>query len=87
MHSKCRTTIYFFFLFVLLSCSSKDTQFCECLKLTNELNKRSREALSKSITKEQAIKIKKLSSARKEKCEDYFQMDGKKLRELQSDCE
>lgn len=87
MHSKCRTSICFFFLFVLFSCSSEDPQFCECLKLTKKLNERSREALSKSVTKEQATEIKKLSSSRKEKCEDYFQMDGKKLRELQSNCE
>lgn len=86
MLSKRRIFLFFTLLFILGSCSSGDEQFCECLKLSDQLNSRSQEALNTSVTEKQALEIRKLSAERKEKCADYGQMDGEQLRELQSHC-
>ena len=73
-------------LIMLVSCSTKDEQFCRCLELGNELNEASSKALNGVLSADQVMKIKDLKTRQKKECSSYHQLDGVKLKELQQVC-
>ena len=80
----------FLFLFVIIvvfnSCSSKDEQFCKCLKSGEELNNFSKTLFDKEITPAIKIKMKALRKATKSACKNYTKMGKEKMLELKEAC-
>lgn len=73
-------------LVLLSACSSKDEQFCKCLKAGEELNKFSSTLLESEITEEKAQKMKALKSAQTKECVDYQTMKGDEMLEKKAAC-
>ncbi len=80
----------FFFLittiFLLFSCSTKDVQFCECLKVGDKLNKVSSTLLNKPITPKIQKEMQVLKAKKKSICKNYQTMGGEKMLELKAEC-
>lgn len=78
---------FLFTLLILASCSSKDEQFCNCLKAGDELNTFSSKLFdNKVITPELHRKMQTLKAAKTKACQNYQTMDGKKMLELKEEC-
>jgi hypothetical protein len=73
-------------IIVLSACSSKDEQFCKCLKAGEELNDYSSKLFSGEITTEKAEKLKSLKEVKKKECVDYQMMIGKEMLEKKASC-
>jgi len=73
-------------IIVLSACSSKDEQFCKCLKAGEELNDYSSKLFSGEITTEKAEKLKSLKEVKKKECVDYQMMSGKEMLEKKASC-
>ena len=73
-------------IIVLGACSSKDEQFCKCLKAGEELNDFSSKLFSGEITSEKAEKLKGFKEAKKKECVDYQIMSGKEMLEKKASC-
>ena len=71
---------------MLSACSSKDEQFCKCLKAGEELNDYSSKLFSGEITTEKAEKLKSLKEVKKKECVDYQMMSGKEMLEKKASC-
>ena len=71
---------------MLGACSSKDEQFCKCLKAGEELNDFSPKLFNGDITSEKAEKLKGLKSVKKKECADYQIMSGKEMLEKKASC-
>ena len=71
---------------MLSACSSKDEQFCKCLKAGEELNDFSSKLFNAEITFEKAEKLKGLKSVKKKECADYQLMSGKEMLEKKASC-
>ena len=71
---------------MLGACSSKDEQFCKCLKAGEELNDFSSKLFSGEITSEKAEKLKGLKAIKKKECVDYQLMSGKEMLEKKASC-
>lgn len=69
-----------------LSCSSKDSKFCECLSAGEELNDFSSTLFDKDITLEMKNQMETLKNNKKEKCKAYEMMSGEKMLELKENC-
>lgn len=78
------------FLFValasLVSCSSKDEQFCKCMQAGEELNEYSAKMLSEEVTSEKAAKMKELKEIKKKECVDYQTMMGEEMLKKKANC-
>jgi hypothetical protein len=75
-----------FSLAVLSACSSKDTQFCNCLKASEQLNALSNDLLRNTITEAKAKQLKGLQQLKKEQCLEYVYMDGEAMLERKKAC-
>ena len=73
-------------IIVLGACSSKDEQFCKCLKAGEELNDFSAKLFSAEITSEKAEKLKGLKAVKKKECVDYQIMSGKEMLAKKTSC-
>lgn len=73
-------------IIVLSACSSKDEQFCKCLKAGEELNDYSSKLFSGEITTKKAEKLKGLKEVKKKECVDYQMMSGKEMLEKKASC-
>ncbi len=71
---------------MLSACSSKDEQFCKCLKAGEDLNDFSSKLFSGEITSEKAEKLKGLKAIKKKECVDYQLMSGKEMLEKKASC-
>lgn len=78
--------IPFAFFILLLSCNSKDEQFCKCLHAGEELNDFSSKLFTEEITEEKATKLKTLKSNKKKECADYQTMAGEEMLQKKSEC-
>ena len=70
-----------------VSCSSKDQQFCDCLKTGKELNDFSSSLLRKGITPKLQKEMQKLRATKASACKDYQTMSGEKMMKLKAECE
>ena len=75
-----------FSLAVLSACSSKDTQFCNCLKASEQLNALSNDLLRNTITEAKAKQLKGLQQLKKEQCLEYVNMDDQAMLERKKAC-
>lgn len=75
-----------FSLAVLSACSSKDIQFCNCLKASEQLNALSNDLLRNTITGAKAKQLKGLQKLKKEQCLEYVHMDGQEMLERKKAC-
>ena len=71
---------------VLAACSSKDEQFCKCLKAGEELNDFSSKMLMEEVTQEKANKMQQLKDAKKKECVDYQTMMGDEMLKRKAEC-
>lgn len=71
---------------VLVACSSKDEQFCKCLKAGEELNEYSNKMLTEEVTQEKADKLKALKDTKKKECADYQTMKGDEMLKRKAEC-
>lgn len=71
---------------ILFSCSSKDQEFCNCLKAGEELNDFSATLFTKDITKKEADKLKSLKATQKSKCANYQTMTGAEMLKRMNEC-
>jgi hypothetical protein len=81
-----QVVILSFSLIVLSACSSKDTQFCNCLNTSEQLNKLSNDLLSTTITEAKAKKLVHFKKLKKEQCLEYVHMDGQAMLERKKAC-
>ena len=72
-------------LFVI-SCSSKDEQFCKCLNAGEELNDYSAKMMTEEVTQEKANKMQQLKDAKKKECVDYQTMMGDEMLKRKAEC-
>ena len=73
-------------IIILTSCSSKDHQFCDCLKAGDELNQYSSKLFNKVITPKLHKEMMELKDKKKAACKNYQTMSGAKMLELQEEC-
>lgn len=71
---------------LIVSCSPKDKQFCECLKISNELTEASQAALKNDHSENVVKKIDSLSKVKRKQCADYEMLDGETLLKKRNDC-
>ena len=76
-----KTLFFVSVLAIISSCTSKDNQFCTCLKAGEELNAHSVQLFDGNISKEKAEKQQKLIEAKKEACKNYETMTGPEMLE------
>jgi hypothetical protein len=81
-----QVVILSFSLIVLSACSSKDTQFCNCLNTSEQLNELSNDLLRNTITEAKARQLKGLQQLKKEQCLEYIHMDGQEMLERKKAC-
>ena len=81
-----KVILIFVFGSVLLSCDSKDEQFCKCLKAGEELNEYSNAILNGEATLEKADKLRSLKDAKKEACKNYQTMTGEEMLKRKAEC-
>lgn len=74
-------------LTLLISCSSKDDKFCDCLEAGEKLNNFTTTLFDKDITSEMKKEMETLKNHKKEKCKAYEMMSGEKMLELKKECE
>lgn len=82
-----KTIIFFATFLILFSCSSKDQQFCDCMKAGEELNDFSSTLFKKVITPELHKKMMDLKEKKNTACKNYQTMSGAKMMELKAECE
>jgi len=78
--------ILFTSLILLSSCSSKDEQFCNCLKAGDKLNSFSSNMFYKEITPKLEKEMQLLRATKASACKDYLTMDGEKMLEFKEEC-
>ena len=71
----------------LLSCSSQDDAFCNCLSATESLNNYTEKLMSKQATAEEAEKVKELRNEKDKACKAYETMDGPTMLKKKEACE
>lgn len=71
---------------MMVSCSSKDEQFCECLELSEQLTQASRAALIANPTQADIEKIDSIKQIKLQRCEQYEVMGGEELLKKRNDC-
>ena len=76
-----------FLSILIFSCSSKDTQFCECLSTGETLNEYTQQFFDKSPSEKERAKLIELKSAKEEACKDYQTMAGEEMRVKKEACE
>ena len=74
-------------ILIVISCSSKDDQFCKCLKAGDVLNAFSSKLFDKEITPNLQKQLQKLKSTKASACKDYQIMSGEKMLKLKAECE
>lgn len=72
---------------LLSSCSSEDTQFCECMKVSKELNDLSAEVLETGADEKKAEEHHKLNDQKKKMCKEYETMSGEEMLKRKKNCE
>jgi hypothetical protein len=73
-------------LSVNLSCSTKDSKFCDCLTAGEELNNFSSTLFDKEITIEMKDQMERLKNNKRDKCKAYEMMSGENMLELKENC-
>ena len=73
-------------LSVNLSCSTKDSKFCDCLTAGEELNNFSSTLFDKDITIEMKDQMERLKNNKRDKCKAYEMMSGENMLELKENC-
>jgi hypothetical protein len=73
---------------LLFACEQDiDKQFCECLKISEELNQTNKAFLENvRIDSSEIQKIKSLSKEKTEVCGDYSLLTGEELNKKREDC-
>jgi hypothetical protein len=69
-----------------IACSSKDENFCNCLKQSEELNTFSKKILSGTIHEKERAQLKSLQEKKLKACEAYKTMKGDEMMRLQKNC-
>lgn len=72
---------------VLVSCSSKDDAFCDCLSATDSLNNYTEKLMSRQATSAEVKEVKELRQKKDKACEAYETMDGPTMRQKKEACE
>lgn len=71
---------------LVISCSSKDEQFCKCLNAGEALNDYSAKMLTEEVNQEKANKMQQLKEAKKKECVDYQTMMGDEMLKRKAEC-
>ena len=71
---------------LVISCSSKDEQFCKCLQAGEELNDFSAKMLTEEVTVEKANNMQQLKDVKKKECADYQAMMGDEMLKRKAEC-
>lgn len=71
----------------LLSCSSQDDPFCDCLNATDNLNDYTEKLMTRQATTEEAEKVKELRTKKDEACKAFETMDGPTMLKKKEACE
>ncbi|TNF48278.1 MAG: hypothetical protein EP305_05860 [Bacteroidetes bacterium] len=72
---------------LLSSCSSEDAQFCECMKVSKDLNDLSAEVLETGADEKKAEEHRKLNDQKKKICKEYETMSGEEMLKRKKNCE
>lgn len=81
-----KTFYYIVATISLFSCTSKDQQFCDCLKAGEDLNNKTKIVFNQVVTQKLHKEIQDLKAKKKSACENYQTMSGKKMLELKKEC-
>ena len=74
-------------LLLLSSCSSADSEFCQCLEEGKSLSEYTQKFIDKELSEDEFKKLEELKSAKSSACKEYELMVGAEMRELQKRCE
>ncbi|MDG1147407.1 MAG: hypothetical protein P8N52_03780 [Crocinitomicaceae bacterium] len=74
-------------LLLLVSCSGKDEQFCQCLSAGEQLNAYTQQFLDKTPSAEETNTVNELKKAKTEACKTYQMMRGDIMRQKKAACE
>jgi len=72
---------------LIMGCSSKDDQFCECMTVGEELSEYGEQFMERSPTEEESKKWEELRTKQSTACVDYQEMSGDQMRQRKEDCE
>jgi hypothetical protein len=72
---------------ILSSCSSKDKNFCDCMKASDDFNRINQEILSGNKKRQKIDKAKRLLKIKKNRCDQYRKTLGPEMLEKKKDCQ
>jgi len=72
--------------FLVISCDSKDEQFCKCMQAGEELNNFSSKLFTEEVTEAKAAKLKSLKAKQKKECVNYQTMGGEEMLQKKAEC-
>lgn len=72
---------------ILSACNSKDTQFCNCMEVSNQFNKISNNILKTGSNPSLEKEFKSLKLKKSKTCKNYLEMGGKEMLEKKAACE
>ena len=72
---------------VLFSCSEAEDKLCDCIKVGDDLNKKTHEILQGSPTEKSVKELKALRKKQTKACKDFKDMSGKELMRRKETCE
>lgn len=73
--------------FALFSCSEAEDKLCDCIKVGDDLNKKTHQVLQGNPTEKMVTELKELRKKKKKACKDFEEMSGKELMKRKETCE
>jgi hypothetical protein len=70
----------------LLSCSRKDQQFCDCLAISEKMNRLSKELIVRGASQEKVNELIALKKTKVAECKNYQTMGGEEMLKKKQAC-
>ena len=87
---KCKCLLFISFSLFLFSCENKkkDTQFCECLKISKQLNDKNQQLLTDPKKRDSLIgELSQIIAEKRRICKPYANMPGDEMMDRGKACE
>lgn len=81
-----RSIVAFGCMFLLFACSEAEDKLCDCIKVGDDLNKKTHQILQGNPTEKSVKELKALRKKQTKACKDFKDMSGKELMRRKETC-
>lgn len=81
-----KKAIYIVSFLVLVSCTPKDKQFCECMNVSKAFNELAQKGISGELNQSELRKAKELQTQKDSVCQPYEMMSGEEMLKKKTAC-